>query len=185
MIVTMIVMVARVAFSTHCMCTGNTRWPEVGRRGPRVTGREDSRDSRGAVLLLSRSFSRLLPFLPFLHSLPSFRCQCTIAYSSRYAIAYRSANSRRNPRDKPRRYNARDIRDTRLPFHRERRDLSVRHELSISRSLVRMPFPQHCRRRNAVFANLGALHPVKPISGSPSMDKACTRTPFHVSFLIS
>lgn len=113
----------------------------------------------------------------FIASFPlSFCCRCTIAYSSRYAIAYRSTNGgRRNPRDNPRRYNARDTR-LGLPFHRERRNLSVRREVSISRSLVRMPFPRHCRRRNAVFANLGALHPVKPISGSPS----CCNTSFRV-----
>lgn len=167
-VVVVVVIVARVAFSTHCMCTGNTA-AKVRKRGQRSPAAE-TRVTRscGAVLLLCRSFSlRLSPFLPFLHRLlpspvpplPVHNC----VLLSRYAIACRSTNGgHRNPRDKPRRYNARDT-GLGLPFHRERRDLSVRREVSISRSLVRMPFPRHCRRRNAVFANLGAVAPGKII----------------------
>lgn len=87
--VVIVAIVARVAFSTHCMCTGNTT-AKVRKRGQRSPAAE-TRVTRscGAVLLLSRSFSlRLSPFLPFLHRLlpsrrpPCPRCQCTIAYSS-------------------------------------------------------------------------------------------------------
>lgn len=186
-----VTMMARVAFSTHRMCcTGNTRRRRWGRGGrvhrPRRLVRlapvEPFSFSPALSLLASRLSCRF-----FIASFPlSFRCQCTIAYSSRYAIACCSTNGgRRNPRDKPRRYNARAIYGIYRPWSplssREARPLSVRREVSISRSLVRMPFPRHCRRRNAVFANLGALHPVKPISGSPSCYRASIRTSFRFS----
>lgn len=59
-VVVVVVMVARVAFNTYRMCTGNTR---LGRReGTEVTGRGDSCDS--PTELFSLSFS-LYPFLSF------------------------------------------------------------------------------------------------------------------------
>lgn len=50
---------ARVAFSTYCMCTGNTRCWRNGEEGAEVTGRGDSCDS----LVEPLSSSSLSPFL--------------------------------------------------------------------------------------------------------------------------
>ena len=175
MVMVVLVMVARVAFSTHYMCTRNTRrWKK--REAREVTGRRDSCNSRAILLFslvfslslsLSPSFSSLL--LPFLYRLFIASFSHPVAGAqlrTPLAIAYRSTNSgRRNPWDKPRTSCAIY---TPLPFHRKRfRPLCPSREVSISRSLVRMPFPRHCRRRNTVFANFDALHLIKPISDSP------------------
>lgn len=155
--VVLAVMVARVAFSTHRMCTGNTRRRRWGRGGrghrPRRLVRLAPVEPFSFSPVLSFSLFASLAFpAAFLHRLlsspvplPVHNCVTPRATQLRG----RSTNGgHRNPRDKPRRYNApryAAIPGLGLPFHRERRDLSVRREVSISRSLVRMPFPRHCR----------------------------------------
>lgn len=176
----------------HIACVREIRGGEGEEEGAEVTGRGDSCDSLPWSRSPSLSLFALSPFLPFLHRLlPFSRSVANAQLRTPLATQLRAV-----PRTA-----AIVIRGishvgiTRAIYaicrpwsplsSREARPLSVRREVSISRSLVRMPFPRHRRRRNAVFANLGALHPAKPISGSPSCYRACIRTSFRVPFLPS